>query len=121
MFREMIEARLSLDITVATDGLEAYRLSRRLPFDLICTDFRMPRLSGASLVSALREPWQNKRTPVVVISGYAEEAERECRASQITDDIHYLAKPFSHEEAVEIIREILDREIGSGVSDAGLF
>lgn len=119
MFREMVEARLSLDITVATDGLEAYRLSRRLSFDLICTDFRMPRLNGASLVRSLREPRQNEKTPIVVISGYAEEAEKECRASGIIEDIHYLAKPFSLEDAVEMIRGILDRETVLGVSGEG--
>ena len=118
MFRETISARLPIDITVASDGLEAYRLSRRFPFDLICTDYRMPRLNGTSLVSALREPTQNEGTPIVVISGYAEEAERECRAAGIVENVHYLAKPFLFEEAVELISQLLERKTSAGVQDA---
>ncbi len=58
------------EITVANtpeDGLEAFATS---PFDLVITDYRMPRMNGKQVIAEIRKT--NPEIPVILISGVVE-------------------------------------------------
>ena len=68
--------------------------------DLLLTDMRMPFMGGAELARQLRT--RRKTLKLLCISGYAGAGETE-----FTDD--FLAKPFSRDELLAKVREVLDR------------
>jgi CheY-like chemotaxis protein len=57
-------------ITTAPEGVEALEQFTRDRFDLIITDYRMPRMNGLELIRKVRELDSN--VPIILISGYAE-------------------------------------------------
>lgn len=57
-------------ITTASEGAEALEQFSRGKFDLLITDFKMPRMNGLELIRKVRE--LNAGLPIILISGYAE-------------------------------------------------
>lgn len=57
------------EVLLAGDGQQALEIAELHHFDLLLTDLRMPRLSGAELVRKLREA--RPGLPVIVMTGYA--------------------------------------------------
>jgi CheY-like chemotaxis protein len=68
--------------------------------DLLLTDMRMPYMGGAELVRQLRA--RRRTLKLLCISGYAGGAELEFSGD-------FLAKPFSRDELLTKVREVLDR------------
>src|SRR5215217_4210386 len=68
--------------------------------DLLLTDMRMPFMGGAELAVQLRT--RRRTLKLLCISGYAGGGELEFSAD-------FLAKPFSRDELLAKVREILDR------------
>jgi len=68
----LIQALLSpfeIDVTVATDGLQALELARGQSFDLILMDMQMPVMDGPAATRAIRQlPGARGRTPVVALT-----------------------------------------------------
>lgn len=79
------------DVTKAADGLEALEVLPTASFDLLLTDIRMPRLDGVGLVQLVRQT--QPFMPVVVLSGYMMEADREALRSLGVPDDAVLEKP----------------------------
>src|SRR5262245_17467687 len=100
----------SINFHAARDGTVAYRKARTQEFDLIFTDFRMPRLSGADLINALREQAFNSDVPVIVISGYVEEAKVACDRNKLSQNIEFLSKPYDVRVVLNLAKKYLDRE-----------
>jgi CheY-like chemotaxis protein len=57
-------------ITTAGEGQEAYERITREKFDLIITDYKMPRMNGLELIRKARE--RAAGVPIILVSGYAE-------------------------------------------------
>ena len=94
-------------IMTASDGLDAFRKTRNQKFDLIITDFIMPKLSGSELISAFREQVQNAQTPVIVVSGQPEEAKQKCTDQGLTDYLEFIDKPFKRDDVKKHCLRIL--------------
>lgn len=58
------------EVSTASSGHEALELFQESPFDLVVTDYRMPKMNGVQLIAALRE--LRPALPVVILSGFAE-------------------------------------------------
>ncbi len=71
--------------------------------DLLVTDMVMPGMDGASLARTLRAA--RPQVPVILISGYSEEAAR----GELTEspDFHFLPKPFSLQLLVSKVKDVL--------------
>ena len=69
--------------------------------DLLLTDMRMPFMGGAELARQLRG--RRRTLKLLCISGYAGGNELEFSGD-------FLAKPFSRDELLAKVREILDRQ-----------
>ncbi len=67
--------------------------------DMLLTDMRMPYMGGAELAHHLRE--RRETLKLLCISGYPGSAD--------PDDGDFLAKPFSREELLKKVRNVLDR------------
>ena len=67
--RRVLLERSGYAVETAAGGREGIDLFERGPFDLVVTDYRMPDVSGAEVVRAVRD--RNPSVPVVILSGYA--------------------------------------------------
>jgi two-component system cell cycle sensor histidine kinase/response regulator CckA len=69
--------------------------------DLLLTDMRMPYMGGAELAQHLRS--RRRTLKLLCVSGYPNAAEGQLKAD-------FLAKPFSRDDLLAKVREILDRQ-----------
>jgi two-component system response regulator HydG len=86
--------------TPATSLQEAVALLRSSPFDLVVTDWRLGSDSGRDILVAARELTDS---PVVVISGYVNEA---FQADDPLADF-YLEKPVNPEELIAVVADLV--------------
>jgi two-component system chemotaxis response regulator CheY len=55
-------------VTEAADGAEAANLLGQESFDLVVTDYNMPRLDGRGLIDFIRHRGPNPSVPVIVVT-----------------------------------------------------
>jgi signal transduction histidine kinase len=85
-------------VETAVDGMEALRMARQNPPDIILTDVMMPYLDGLGLLRELRADPRTQSIPVIVLSARAGEEAQVEGFERGADD--YLVKPFSARELV---------------------
>ena len=93
------------DITVATDGDDAWSKFQKSEFDLIITDINLPNMDGLKLISKMRE--YNEDLPIVILSAHTE-------SNYFIDSIRYsvdgyLLKPFDMEHFLYVLSKIVKR------------
>jgi CheY-like chemotaxis protein len=90
--RELISRALRKDghqVVEACDGAVALQILQAISFDLIITDFVMPKLNGIKFVEQVHSLWP--RTPVIFITGYLSVISDK----KMLDDVaEILPKPF---------------------------
>ena len=86
--------------TPATTAKEAIALLEKSDYDVVVTDWRLGDATGRDIVVAAR---QLSDIPVVVISGYVNEA------FQAPDPLadYYLEKPINPEELISLINDLV--------------
>ena len=92
--------RIGFTVDKAGDGLEAKALLERASYELVVTDFRMPRLNGYELAKLIKEQYNG--TVVVMITGSS--------LKEVTKSGVYpgpldawLFKPFDHLEFIDLV------------------
>jgi CheY-like chemotaxis protein/signal transduction histidine kinase len=80
-------------VDVVGDGMAALDRLEDSAFDLILMDIEMPQLDGLEVIRQIRAEEQGSQVPIVAISAYATEADRE-RSLEAGADA-YLPKPIS--------------------------
>jgi CheY-like chemotaxis protein len=106
------------EVTTAPNGEEALDALRRLPFDVVCTDFRMPGMDGLEL---LREGLRVQPSFVgILVTAYAE---RSCDAAAKAERHFVLLKPYQVDQLVELIARAagvgrLRRSVAAAVAQA---
>ncbi len=68
--RKSVLEELGYQITTALEGVTALELYGAGKFDLVITDYKMPRMNGLELIQRIRELAAN--APIILISGYAD-------------------------------------------------
>ena len=68
--RKSVLEELGYGITTAVEGKEALEQFAREKFDLVITDYKMPRMNVVELIKRIRELAPG--VPIIMISGYAE-------------------------------------------------
>ena len=98
----MALSRAGYRVHEARNGQEAVKVfdQHGESIDLLLTDMRMPYMGGAELARQLRA--RRRTLKLLCISGYAGGAEVEFAGD-------FLAKPFSRDELLAKVREVLDR------------
>jgi DNA-binding NtrC family response regulator len=92
-------------VFTAADVAGAIQLLQQVPFDLVITDFKMPKASGLELVQHIRE--NLKDTEVMMITGYPSVGG--AVGAVKAGAAEYLAKPFTDEELLSAVGGILER------------
>jgi CheY-like chemotaxis protein len=84
-------------VEIANNGEEGLSLlERKMNFDLIITDIRMPRMDGNTFAKRIRDSDNLQQTPILAITGYNEEVDRD-----LFDSV--LVKPFKMKDLIEIV------------------
>lgn len=95
----------NISVDWVADGREGLELAMKPHYDVIVLDVLLPKISGLSIVTAIRE--RGVKTPVLMLSALNEVEEKvkglECGA----DD--YLAKPFKTAELVARLKALARR------------
>jgi CheY-like chemotaxis protein len=93
------------EVITADNGTKAFEIACREKPDIIVTDYQMPVMTGAELVTKLRQNEQTKDIPVIMLTA---------RSFAIGDGIkknlqisEYLSKPFSPKELLRCIEDTL--------------
>lgn len=93
--REYIASLLDEECAVATadDGLKAWHLLGRQPFDLVVSDVMMPELDGLGLAARIKADASLSRIPVILVTARGGADASTTGLGSGADD--YIAKPFS--------------------------
>jgi CheY-like chemotaxis protein len=102
LFRELLEAR-GYDVSEACDGPEALQMVEQTQPDLLLLDIGMPVLDGFAVVRAIRENPRLANLPVLAVTAYAMQGDRERILSSGFNG--YLSKPIN----AKLLAEELDR------------
>jgi DNA-binding response OmpR family regulator len=103
------------------EGLEA-ALDHKNPPVLIVLDLMLPGMSGTELCRRLRREPTTRRTPIIMLTARASEADRVAGLDLGADD--YIAKPFSVRELMARVRALLrraDESVSTRYEDGCLF
>ena len=105
LLRELLEIR-GYAVEEASDGEEALRMIERAQPDLLLLDIGMPLLDGFGVVRKIRENPRLASLPVVAVTAYAMQGDREKILNSKFDG--YLSKPVN----ARSLAEELDRLLG---------
>jgi two-component system response regulator FlrC len=89
-------------IDVAENGVEAINYIAKTPYDLVITDYMMPKMDGLELTQQIRAKYPS--TPILIVTGYG--PVHEFLNSGVTACI---MKPFSVFELQNTVKIILNK------------
>jgi signal transduction histidine kinase/CheY-like chemotaxis protein len=97
---QMILSSFGYRVLTANSGQKALEVfgKSESPIDLVITDLVMPNMSGRELIESLRRLSPGVR--VICTSGYV-------RSSSADEEGHYLQKPFTSQELLRKVKEVL--------------
>ena len=97
----------------AYNGVEALRIAREKPLQLIIMDIMMPQMDGVQATMKIRE---EKNIPIIMLSAKSEDYDKITGLNVGADD--YVTKPFNPLELVARVKSQLRRytKLGSTVS-----
>ena len=85
-----------------------------MSFDLVITDYKMPRISGLDLIRHIRENY--KYTEVLMMTGYPSvEVAVDAMKSGAED---YISKPFSIESLLKIVKKAISKQKSRMIGDS---
>ena len=94
------------DVNIVPSADEALKAMKKEGFDLLLVDVKMPKHDGMYLMQKVKEKWPD--VPIIVMSGYP-------TPDTITDGAKmgaaaFIAKPFTPDELLETIRQVIQKE-----------
>jgi two-component system alkaline phosphatase synthesis response regulator PhoP len=106
--RELITFTLKysgFEVVTADNGEDALALANDAMPDLLLLDVRMPRLTGFEVCERIKQRAETRHLPVVFLSAKGQEAE--IQQGQALGAADYILKPFSPQDLVERITNLL--------------
>jgi CheY-like chemotaxis protein len=107
--RELIKITLEFEdyqLTEAESGDRAMEIVGALKPDLILLDVMLPgSIDGYEVCRRVKNDPALSATPVVLLTARAQQADREAAVAAGAD--HYLPKPFSPKQLLELVRQLL--------------
>lgn len=89
-------------IDVAEDGVEAIRYISRISYDLVITDYMMPKMDGLELTRQIRSKYPSTPILIVTSNGPVHELLKSGATACIT-------KPFNISELQNMVKIILNK------------
>lgn len=109
---QMVMARMLKEaghkIYLAANGLEALDIFNKKEIDIILMDIQMPEMDGLETTKRIRkiEASRGVHTPIIAITAYALQGDREKFLSTGMDD--YISKPIQMESFLETVEKIVE-------------
>lgn len=107
--REMAAIALEVlgeyEVEQAADGLEAQRLLKAKPFDLVFTDLDMPGMGGDELIEWMKTEESTSDIPIVILTAGVDKIRQEIAAKYKVEAI--LKKPLDPMQLNEVARQVL--------------
>jgi two-component system cell cycle response regulator DivK len=98
-------ARQGWEVSLASDGIEAIEMCRKVNPDLVLMDLSMPRMTGLEAVRALRADPATNRVKIIAVTAHAMDSSRmECIEAGCND---FETKPINFAELFAKIHEQL--------------
>ena len=94
-------------IAVCMDGQKVMNTVISEKPDLILMDWMLPNISGVELCQMIRQNYETKEIPIIMLTARGDEADKVKGLSQGADD--YMTKPFSVPELMARIGALLRR------------
>ncbi len=105
-FLEIMLGREGYDVTSTFDGEKALGLCRKVPFDLILTDLKMPRMDGIEFMKRAKDVCPEAM--IILMTAYAS---GETAVSAMKEGAYdYIEKDFDIEDLARLIREALNKK-----------
>jgi len=102
-FMEIMLTKEGYDVTSADEPSKAINLCRKIDFDLVITDLRMPKIDGIEFLKIIKE--QKPETTVILVTGYAS---GETAVNAMKEGAYdYVEKGGNIEELKKVIRAAL--------------
>ena len=94
------------ELVQVSNGVEAFEICEEKRFDLICTDQKMPYLTGTEFINSVRKNKENPNceTPVLFVSAYIYDVKEKIKSQK---NIFYLGKPFNTSNLLLIVDKIM--------------
>jgi len=102
---EFLMKQAGFQVCTASDGEAALAAVAAETPDLVLLDVMMPRKNGYEVCQAIRANPDCKGVRIIMLTAKGREVEREKGLALGADD--YITKPFSTQEVVERVRELL--------------
>ncbi len=102
---ETLLKKVGCDVVTASDGFEALsKIADNQP-DIIFIDIMMPRLDGYQTTALIKHNKRFRKTPVVMLSSKDGLFDR--ARGRIVGSEQYLTKPFTKEELLSAIKDLV--------------
>jgi DNA-binding NtrC family response regulator len=89
------------EVAAASDGLEALKMLKAGPFDIVVTDLKMPNLDGLGLLDRMIRDYPS--VPVIIITAHGTVATAVDALKKGAFD--YISKPFEQEDLKNVIQK----------------
>ena len=107
LMREFITESLitqGYDVDDAEDGTRALELMSNETYDVILTDFKMPRVSGMDVLKRAREKMPDAKVVIMTAYGTVENAVDAMKLGAFD----YITKPFSVDEIIILVKRAIE-------------
>ncbi|MHB8173877.1 MAG: response regulator [Nitrospirota bacterium] len=110
MYMAILLKRMGYNIIPAKNGVEALRLLKILPPDLVMLDIQMPMIDGIKVLAEIKKNEKTSAIPVIMLTSDAKsETMEKCAALGCSG---YLTKPVMLEDLHGVIQDVFFRSIG---------
>ena len=106
--RDILKAILvkqGYEISTSSNGMEALRLFKETPFDVVLTDLKMPGLDGIELLRNILK----EKSPVSVVLMTAHGTINSAVEAMKLGAFDYLVKPFEMDELLVVVKKALEK------------
>jgi signal transduction histidine kinase/ActR/RegA family two-component response regulator len=104
--------RCGHELKIVEDGIAALSAARTFQPGVVLIDIGLPGMDGYELARALRKEEQFRTTPLVAVTGYANDSDRQ-RAEQAGFD-HHLSKPVELSAVQTLLASLAQRKNDGG-------
>lgn len=101
--------REGYEVHKAHDGIEGYRLTKRIKPDLVLLDLLLPKISGFEICKRIAQDNEIRKTPIIILSTLAEDKEALKKLKNF-DIIKFMKKPYDLEDLLSEIKKALNEK-----------
>jgi CheY-like chemotaxis protein len=112
--REMLESK-GFQVRTAASGASGLRAFDEGEFDVVVTDYKMPKMGGREVMQAVRD--RRPQVPVVILSGCIEQLGLKEELSQIADAVLFKG-PSELDDLLRTVSRLVKRSAGTARESA---